>query len=145
MSFREKSTWVTFLLLLTSFGIYFGNAFFVLHGRHDHLGGQPTPNLVHLFVALIAGFVMLEIITHVVFAWRSPQEAKTPRDERERLIELKSMRPAFYVLLVGAFLAIGTLHLGTTTFHMAHSILLVVWVAELVRYGMQLYYFRRGV
>ncbi len=55
------------------------------------------------------------------------------------------MQPAFYVLLVGSFFVIGTMHLGITTYHMVHSILFVVWAAELVRYGMQLYYFRRGV
>jgi hypothetical protein len=143
MSFREKSAWVTFVLLLVTFVIYFGSAFTVLHGR-GHIDNQPSPNLFHLFFQLVFWFVVLEIVMHILIAARTPKDANAPLDEREKLIALKSMQPAFYVLLVGAFLAIGTLHLGTTTYHMAHSVLFVVWIAELVRYGMQLYYFRRG-
>jgi len=143
MSFREKSTWVTFVLLLVTFAVYFGNAFFVLHGA-NHVDGHPTSSLFHLFFQLVFWFIVLEIVMHILIAARTPKDANAPLDEREKLIALKSMQPAFYVLLVGAFLAIGTLHLGTTTYHMAHSVLFVVWIAELVRHGMQLYYFRRG-
>jgi len=144
MSFREKSAWVTFILLLVTFVIYFASAYTVMHG-HGHMDNQPSPNLFHLFFQLIFWFIVLEIVTHIVIAARTPKDANAPLDEREKLIALKSVQPAFYVLLVGAFLTIGTLHLGTTTYHMAHSVLFVVWIAELVRYGMQLYYFRRGV
>jgi len=144
MSFREKSTCVTFVLLLVTFGVYFGNAFFVLHGS-DNVAAHPTPNLFHLFFQLVFWFIVISIVMHIVLAARSPKDANGSMDEREKLIELKSMQPAFYVLLVGAFLVIGTLHLGTTTYHMAHSVLFVVWIAELVRYGMRIYYFRRGL
>ena len=44
-------------------------------------------------------------------AIQSPREARTPKDERERLIDMKAARLAFPVLLVGAFAAIGALHL----------------------------------
>lgn len=144
MSFREKSTWVTFFLLLVGFVIYFSNAFTVLHG-HSHIDSQPSPNLFRLFFQLVFWFIVLEIVVHILIAARAPKDANAPLDERERLIALKSMRPAFYVLLVGAFLVIGSTPVDITKYHMAHSILFVVWVAELVRYGMQLYYFRRGV
>jgi hypothetical protein len=149
MSFREKSTWVTFVLLLVTFVIYVAS-FFVLYGPVT-VNGQSVPAVVRLFglfgifIALMIGFVVIEVVMHVLLALRTPKDANAPLDEREKMIVLKSTQPAFYVLLVGAFLVIGTMHLGITTYHMAHSILFVVWAAELVRYGMQLYYFRRGV
>jgi hypothetical protein len=143
MSFREKSAWVTFALLLVGFVIYFAAVFNFLHGTHASDGHGS--GLFLLFLAIVTGFIVVEVVVHVVLAWRTPKEAKTPKDEREKLIEMKAMRPAFYMLLVGCFLTIGTLHLGTDAYHMAHSVLFVVWIAELVRYGMQLYYFRRGV
>lgn len=144
MSFREKSTWVTFVLLLVMFIIYFSKAFFVLHGHSD---GSPVPgvSLFGLFWLLVAGFVVVEIVVHILLASFSPKEANAPLDEREKLIAMKSTQPAFYVLLVGAFLSIGTIHLRTDAFHLAHSVLFIIWIAELVRYGMQLFYFRRGV
>lgn len=138
MSFREKSAWITFVLLL-AFGIYFGNV-----AAHLFDPARPHANYLQLFVLLVAAIVVLEIITHAVIAFRSPREARTPIDERERLIELRSTRPAFFVLLVGAFLSVGTIHMGASTWVLAHCVLFAIWIAELTRYGSQLHQFRRG-
>jgi hypothetical protein len=138
MSFREKSAWITFVLLL-AFGIYFGGI--IRHALHP---AAPHGNFLLLFVALVVAIVVLEIITHVAIAIRSPREAQTPIDERERLIELRATRPAFFVLLVGAFLSVGTIHMGVSTWILAHCVLFAIWMAELTRYGAQLYHYRRG-
>ena len=106
--------------------------------------GEPHINHLRLFLALIIAIVVLEVVTHVVLALRSPQDAKAPLDERERLIALRATRPAFYVLLVGAFLSIGTMHLGASTLMLAHCVLLAIWIAELTRFGTQIYQYRRG-
>ena len=74
---------------------------------------------------------------------RSPQDAKTLLDERERLIQWRATQGAYFLLLVGAFLTIGTMHMGFSVWQFAHCILLVIWIAELVRYGSRLYYYRR--
>jgi len=137
MSFREKSTWVTFVLLLAMFVIYFSKAFFVPHGYSDR-NPLLSISLFGLFWLLIVGFVVVEIVAHILLAAFTPKEANAPLDEREKMIAMKATQPAFYVLLVGAFLSIGTIHLRTD------SILFIIWIAELVRYGLQLYYFRRG-
>ncbi len=60
-------------------------------------------------------------------------------------IHLWALRPAYYVLLSGAFLSIGTMHLGLNTWQLAHCVLLVVWVSELLRYAGRLVYYRRAV
>ena len=138
MSFREKSAWINFVLLL-AFGIYFGQV-----AAHLLDPTRPHANYLQLFVLLVVAIVVLEIFTHAVIAFRSPREAQTPIDERERLIELRSTRPAFYVLLVGAFLSVGTIHMGANTWLLAHCVLFAIWIAELTRYGSQLYHYRRG-
>ena len=138
MSFREKSAWITFALLL-AFGIYFGDV-----AVHLLDPARPHGNYLQLFLLLVVAIVVLEIITHVVLAIRSPREAQTPLDERERLIELRSTRPAFFVLLTGAFLSVGTIHLGASTWVLAHGVLFAIWIAELTRYGSRLYHYRRG-
>ncbi len=138
MSFREKSAWTTFVLLL-GFGIYFGEVL-----NHWLNPGEPHTNHLQLFILLVVAIVILEIVTHTVLGIRSPQEAKAPLDERERLIALRSIRPAFFVLLVGSFLSIGTMHLGANTWMLAHCVLLAIWIAELTRFGTQIYYYRRG-
>jgi hypothetical protein len=89
--------------------------------------------------------VVIQVVTHTVLAMRSPRDAKMPVDERERLIHLRATPPAYFVLLVGAFLTIGTMHMGFSVWQFAHCILFVIWVAELLRYGMRLFYYRRAV
>ena len=54
-------------------------------------------------------------------------------------------RPAFYVLMTGAWLALGAVALGGGVWVLVQAILFAVWVAELTRFGMQIYYYRRGL
>lgn len=141
MSFREKSDWLSFLSLCT-FGIYFGEIALRMLGVTGPTGPY---HFFMLFWMLVGALVVIQVVTLVVLARRSPEDAKTPLDERERLIHLRATHPAYFVLLVGTFLTIGTMHMGFTTWQFAHCILLVIWIAELTRYGMRLVYYRRAV
>jgi hypothetical protein len=138
MSFREKSAWVSFLLILVVFAIYFWNVGRVLMGTASSAGIFP------LFLRLVIALVVAEVVLHVVLAVRDPKEARTPKDERERLIELKATRVAFYVLVTSAFLSIGWMHVSSSPWVMGHSVLFSIVVAELAGYGSQIVYFRRG-
>lgn len=140
MSFREKSAWISFISLLLAFGAYFGVV------GHDLVApGEHHPHYFILFAALVVAVVILEAVLHIIVAARSPSDAKSPRDEREKLIALKATRPAFYVLLVGSFLAIATMHLGAHVWQLAHAVLFAIWLAELTRFGTQIYLYRRGL
>jgi uncharacterized membrane protein len=44
---------------------------------------------------LVLAVILIEIVAHVLMAVRSPQDARTAQDERERFIALKGMRSAF--------------------------------------------------
>ena len=102
MSFREKSAWISLVLILLVFAPYFwfvGRSF--AGAGHVHVGTQ---------FGLITLFVILEIVVHVAIGIRSPRDARAPRDEREDLIDLKATRTAFYVLFAGALISIFTLH-----------------------------------
>ena len=138
MSFREKSAWITFIALL-AFGIYFGEI-----AQHLLDGAAPRVSYFPLFLGLVAALVVLEVVMHIAIAMRSPQDARTPRDERERALAQRATVRAYYVLLVGAFAAIGTMHLGANAWLLAHAALFAVWVAELTRYASLLYDYRQG-
>ena len=138
MSFREKSAWVSFICIAVVFGIYFSTVFHVLP---DWWRARDS---FHLFLRLVGALVVLEIILHVAIAIQSPREARSPKDEREQLIDLRATRVAFRVLLVGTFAAIGTLHMPGNRLDMAHVMLLSIVIAELTRFGMQIVYHRRG-
>ncbi len=87
MSFREKSAWITLIsILLVSF-LYF---------THVPQPFDPDPGEWELMVIglAIAAFVVIEIIAHIVLYVRFPKEARTPKDEREYLIDLRATRLA---------------------------------------------------
>ncbi len=138
MSFREKSAWVSFICIALVFGVYFASVYHLLP-RWWGMGDS-----FHLFLRLVGALVVLEIVLHIAIAIQSPRDARTPKDERERLIDLRATRPAFGVLLVGAFAAIATLHMPGNRLDMAHVMLLAIVIAELTRFGMQIVYHRRG-
>lgn len=137
MSFREKSDWATFISLW-AFGF-----FFVEVARGLMYGHPPGAYYFNLFWVLLGVLVLIQVVSHVALALRTPDEARAPADERERAIAQRSLFPAYYVMLVGAFLLMGTLHLGFNAWKLAHSLLFVLWVAELVRYGTRLWHYRR--
>jgi hypothetical protein len=138
MSFREKSAWISFVLIAVAFGIYFSRVVQVFATGRGR-GGVPG-----LFFSLVVALVVLEVALHVAIAIQSPREARTPKDERERLIDMKATRIAFPVLLVGAFAAIGTVHLDVGRGVMADAMLFAIVLAELTRFGAQIVYHRRG-
>ena len=87
MPFREKSAWVTLIAILLV------SALFLLH----------APRLAHPgpwdFYALLACIGALPVVIETVgvsgiLRLRYPEDARTPMDERERLINLKATRLA---------------------------------------------------
>jgi hypothetical protein len=138
MSFREKSTWITFVLLRVVFGFYFVSvAGQMIRPVHPH------PNFFVLFFVLLLIIVVMEVVLHGIAAMRSPAEAKTPADERDWLIALKAKRPAFFVLMTGAFLSVAVAHLGVGVWPILNAMLFAMWLGELTNYGAQLYFYRR--
>jgi hypothetical protein len=136
MSFREKSAWISVILIVAVFGPYFTLVARTFAGTaHVHGGTQ---------FALITLFVLLEIVLHLAVAARSPRDARAPRDEREDLIDLRATRAAFYVLLGGSLVAIFTLHFPVSVWMMSQFVLFAVVASELVRFGNQIRLFRRG-
>ncbi len=108
--------------------------------RQDAVAGREA---VGTAFTLLLAFVVLEIVLHVILAIRAPREARSPRDEREQLIDMRATRTAFHVLIVGALAGVAVVHLTPSAWVMQQVVLLAVVVAELVRFGGQLLLFRR--
>jgi hypothetical protein len=136
MSFREKSAWITLVTILLVFGIY------VTHGTNLL---SPDPGLwdAHVIAICIAAFIVIELAAHLVLYLRFPKEARTPKDERERLIDLRATRLAAYVYVIGTFIAIlaGTHATGLAT---GVWVLFAFVIAEVVNYSMRIFLYRRG-
>ena len=139
MSFREKSTWISFVLLLA-----ISIPFFYQFVRIES-GSMSSEGSFHLFLALVIVFIVGEILLHAIIAMQSPRDARAPKDERERLIDLKATRAAFFVLMTGALLVIVMVHFPVDRLEILQALLLSVVVAELTMLGARIVYYRRAV
>jgi len=137
MPFREKSAWISLVTTLLVYAYYFWN----VSNRRAQNGAE----LFGLLIGCVVVLVVLQIVFHIAAAVRTPRDAATPRDERERLIALRSTNIAFYVLASGAVLAAMGLVFVGEAFAMANLILLSLVLAELAKYTSQIFFFRRGL
>jgi uncharacterized membrane protein len=138
MSFREKSAWISLFCLLIF------TALWLTHALRIEFFGAENDNPMLWFFGTLAALIALEIGLHVAIAIQSPREAKTPKDERERLIDMKASRVAFYVLMIGAFVSIGTLHVPSANrYTMAQCLMGSILFALLIRFATQIALHRR--
>jgi hypothetical protein len=135
MPFREKSAWISLVLIVLLFGTYFWRAF-----TEPLRGGQA----VHWLLLIVVVFVVLEVALHIVVAIQAPRDARAPQDERERLIGLRATRIAYFTLMGGALLSIFSVHLGAGVRTVISCAFLSVVAAELVKFASQIVFFRRG-
>jgi hypothetical protein len=140
MSFREKRAWVTLITLI------FVLMLFWLHISPSRmLAPPPDIWVLHVLMLMIATFITIQIVASIVMRLRSPLDARTPKDERERLIELKSRAIAWYVFVILSLGSIfATLHAGANETGVGFVVLLSFVVAEIVNHAMRIYYYRRG-
>jgi hypothetical protein len=140
MSFREKSAWVTLIAFVIASVMY------IIHAGPRMLVPNPGVWTLHLIGVSIAAFILIEVIAHIVLWVRFPKDARTPRDERERLIELKATRLAAYVYVLLTFVVISAAPIhGADGFGVGLGVLLGFVIAEIVNYAARIIYYRRGV
>ena len=134
MSFREKCAWVSFVLLVL---LIVGFAL----GGHLELDGIDG---LHYFLALILGFALLQVLLRVIIARQAPKDARTPKDEREQLIDLKAARTGFYALVAGVLLSMLLVHVHGNPWTGLESMVLAVLVAWAIKFATEIVYHRRG-
>lgn len=143
MSLREKLAWAQLLALLGFGGAYFLPVF------GSYLGGSAVPGgqffwLVLCILGLIVGQSVVAAIIAVLTALRSPREARSPKDERDRQIGLLGTRTGFYVLVIGTLSAMVSLHLGAGAVLLVNFMFLALLLAELARLATQVFLYRWG-
>jgi small-conductance mechanosensitive channel len=139
MSFREKTAWVTLLAIIIVSLMYW------LHVP-NLLDPHPGAWVLHAMAASIAAYIVIEVVAWIVLRVKYPQDARTPRDERERLIDLKAIRVAYYVFIVGAIGGMFiTLHVvGAHVIGLGMVIFIAFVLSQIVKHAARIVYFRRG-
>jgi cytochrome bd-type quinol oxidase subunit 2 len=144
MSYKEKGLIASLGITLLIFGWY-------LYGAFSNLSlNSELPGFVDIIILLV-WIVVLETIIQSFLAIKNKSQLE---DERDKLIEKVSYRYSYGVLSVCIwFLMVGVLlnkwfdsHLMLTTpYAMFHLLLLSFVLSEVIRFGTQLYYYRKGV
>ncbi len=142
MSFRELGAWISLASIVVVFGFYFAGV-----GAAVRAGPVDPQAFLGQFVGSVVILVLLQIGLGVIaaIATRASQQDQTSRDERERLIELKSNRAALAIIQIGTVLGATAISLGAPAFVTANSLAFALVLSELVRLGAQIVYFRVGV
>ncbi len=136
MSFREKSAWISILSISVIYGFYFWS---VIHAG-PKAGGFHFGGLLMTVIAL----VVLEVVLHIAAAIFNPKEAQAPRDERDKLIELRSMRVAYSGLATGIAFACFFGAFTPPIIFNTNALLFILVTAEILRYACQVIQYRRG-
>jgi hypothetical protein len=136
MSFREKTAWISIVSMSGIYGFYFWSV--IRSGSPAsgvHFGG--------LLITIIA-LIIVQIVLTIVVAIFAPREAQAPRDERDRLIELRATQVAYALLtfcIVSACLL--TAFVPPILFN-TNVLLFTLVMAELLRSASQIFQYRRG-
>jgi uncharacterized membrane protein len=139
MSFREKSAWITLVSVLVTFGSYYGALGLGLI--------QPfSMSAFHFGLLSIIALVVLQVALHIIAALLNPADARTPRDEREKLIQARSHTFGYYIMMVGMVLVVLATHIPAlhgfmTTVYLGVGIMVIASLAVAIA---QIVMFRRG-
>jgi len=136
MSFREKSAWISALSMSVIYGSYFWS---VKHAG-PRTGGFRFGGLLETIIAL----VFVQVVLTVAVAIFSPKEAQAPRDERDKLIELRAMRFAYAGLATGIAFACFFGAFNPPILFGTNALLFILVTAEIMRSACQIVQYRRG-
>ena len=144
MSYKEKSLLASLGATLVLFGWY-------LYGAFSSLSLNPElPGFIE-FIVLVVGFIILEAIIQSFLAIKNKSQLE---DERDKLIEKTSSRYSYGFLVVCIWVSMVQILLDarfdnhlvlTTPYGMFHFLLLFFVLSEVIRFGTQLYHYRKGV
>ena len=136
MSFREKAAWVSLVSVTGIYGIYFW-----LVIRAGHPGHSPTPigGLLETVIAL----VVVQVVLMIAISIASPRDATAPRDEREKLIDLRATRVAYAGLATAIAMACFFGAFNPPIVFNTNALLFVLVTAEILRSACQIIQYRR--
>ena len=106
-----------------------------------HLADWETP---FVELAIFVGFLLLQVVLHLIIRAQAPKDARTPKDERERFIELRAARIGFYSLVVSELVAMALFHAHGRAGTLMWTVLLAIFIAWLIKLGSEIVLYRRS-
>ena len=142
MSFQEKSIVASLLTTLVVWSYYFYELY------EARLADAVTLEAVKglLFVAVVLT-VVVSIVVHSFIAGRNAVGSgnEPERDERDRLIDQRATNIASYVLVTGVISTVAVAVFSNRLVPTLNVLLFFFVLSEIVRYALQLVFYRRGI
>ena len=138
MSFKEKSAWLALAAMLLAYVPFFALA------AVSPPAPMPDLRLISLFAAVSILRVVVLGLGTLWFRLRSPEDARAPADERDRVISNRATTIAYYVLITGVLATGGFMPFYTGGWGIVSATILIVVIAEIVRCIMVVVGYRRG-
>ncbi len=148
LSFREKSTLASLLAVLFVFGGYFAD---LLAGAGPH----DLTTMLGKSAALVISVIVVQLIFQTLAGMFDVKGAEAAVDERDLLVRGRAVAISHLVLSVGAIVVLSRIVIrgamdeaagqaDVTLFEVANLLLFFFVLSELVNYGAQLFFYRRG-
>ena len=138
MPYREKAAWLSLLAMAVGFGPYF---YLVAHAAPNP--AAPIWHQLMPFLAAVIRQVLVLAIGSAILRLTSGADAKMPPDERDRDFQRRSMVGAYYVLIAGMILVGCIMPINKGGWEIINAAVFAIVVAELVHYGMMVWFYRR--
>ena len=138
MPYREKTAWLSLIAMAAAFGPYF--AIVAMRSLPGAL-----PDLRQLGLLAVAAILQMLILGagHLFLRRGSPEDARTPPDERDRAIMRRSISSAYYVLIAGMILVGCVMPFNSSGWSIVNAALVMIVAAEVVHYGVVVLSYRR--
>lgn len=138
LSFHEKSIWISLVATLAVFGYYQYQVAVAFFSPNSEI------NLNLLFFGAIILTVIIQVVTQSILAIMNKKDSERGLDERDRIIQLKSLQISHYILVFGIWVAGLCLFLEFTAPMIAHAALFFFILSEITGFTVQLIQYRRG-
>ncbi len=141
MPYREKIAWLSLIAMGVTFVPYFA---IVASGR---FADNPLPNLplMACFAATTITQMIILGVGHLYLRSASPEDARTPPDERDRAITQRAMTTAYYALMAGVILVGCIMPFKQVGWSIVNAAILSIVLAEIIHYSVVVVSYRRQV
>jgi hypothetical protein len=136
--YREKTAWLSLIAMTVTFGPYF--TFVALRSLPEAL---PNLRQLELFAAAAIAQMLILGAGRLYIRRGSPEDARTPPDERDRAITSRSISSAYYVLIAGMIVVGCVMPFSSSGWSIINAALVMIVAAEVVHYGVVVLSYRR--
>ncbi|MHA0329056.1 hypothetical protein [Sphingomonas melonis] len=135
MAWREKQAWLALSVMVVAYAAYFA---LVTASERSML------DMLLLFGGVAIAQAVIMIVGSILLAVQAGKEARAKADERDRAIDRRGTRIAYFVLLTGMIVVGVVMPFSKQGWQISNAALLALVASEIVRYGVVVASYRRG-